>query len=92
MKYLIVALEPPLDSEKAWAQVRLHCTRVYGHYAPHAWFVEYDGTVKDLTDLLWPDEDTAKHGFEAGFVVSVKRGGGTGFAAKSLWDWLRYGA
>ena len=89
MKYMVVALEPPLDEEKADKALREMCTHVYDEYAPRAWFVEYSGTHRELTDELWPDEEPKKHGLAAGYITPVESRRGSGWAVPAMWRWLR---
>ena len=88
MRYVVVALRTPLDKEKATATLERYCSRVYSVYAPRAWFVEFDGSVNELADYLWPDEDLTSRGFDVGYIAGAKPNG-NGLVARSLWDWMK---
>ena len=63
---------------------------MYDGYAPHMWIVSYNGTPRQLTDLVWPD-DTPKNDrlIPAGVVFRTVRGNYNGFAAGEMWELLR---
>lgn len=86
-KYIVVALRKPKDEDKAVETLKRYCPRVYEVYAPRAWFVEFDGSVNELVDNLWPDDDIHRNGFDVGYIAQAKPKG-SGLVARSLWDWL----
>ena len=60
---------------------------IYNFYGPHAWFVKFDGTASELSDLIWPDDkDSSEYKIQHGMIFPVKAY--NGFAAESLWEWL----
>ena len=43
-------------------------------YAPKAWFITFDGTTDELTDLIWPEEmDEDDHPMPLGMVIRMDR-------------------
>ena len=86
MMYAIVSLS---GEGKLPETARKECSAVYDKYAPRAWFVLFDGTTKELTDLVWPDDqDDESFSIPAGIVVRLTRTNNNGFASYNLWDWI----
>lgn len=86
MLYAVVAFggdEPRLPDE-----VKSRLRNINDQYAPAAWFVTFDGTADELTDLIWPegfDEDA--HPMPEGIVIRISAY--NGFASERFWEWLR---
>ena len=60
---------------------------IYTPYAPKAWFIDFEGTTNELTDLIWPDDfDEDTHPLPAGIVTRMDRY--NGWASPDLWEWL----
>ena len=60
---------------------------IYDDYAPHVWFVSFDGTTNELTDLIWPDDHMEEsHSIPEGIVIRMRWY--NGFASTGLWEWL----
>ena len=60
---------------------------VFDKYAPFAWFVSFNGTANELTDLLWPDGKEDASPVKDGAILPI-RGAVGGYASEELWDWL----
>ena len=85
MLYAIVAFAG--DEPRLPDGVKEHLRNINDQYAPTAWFVTFDGTADELTDLIWPDDfDEAEHPMPEGIVIRVSAH--NGFASKRLWEWL----
>lgn len=85
MLYAVVALggdDPRLPDE-----VKSRLRNINDQYAPTAWFVTFDGTADELTDLIWPDDfDEAAHPMPEGIVIRIAAY--NGFASQRFWEWL----
>lgn len=82
MIYAIVSLEQGGELPKI-----SKITDVFDQYAPFAWFVSFNGTVDELTDLLWPDGKEDASPVKNGAIIPIK-GAVSGYASEELWDWL----
>ena len=86
MLYAVVAFggdEPRLPDE-----VKSRLRNINDQYAPAAWFVTFDGTADELTDLIWPDGfDEDAHPMPEGIVIRISAY--NGFASERFWEWLR---
>lgn len=87
MRYAIVSLA---DGGSLPRRVRdRRGVDVYDDYAPHAWFVSFDGTARELTDLVWPDEmPDDQYEISSGIVIPIPKTF-NGYASFDLWDWLK---
>ena len=66
-----------------------NCTKVYGFYEPCAWFVEFDGTARQLTDILWPDETPEdEYDIPVGIVIRLLKNTYNGWTSPDFWEWL----
>ena len=62
---------------------------LYDGYAPSAWIVEYSGSPRQLTDLIWPDERPRKEWVtRVGFVIRLRNSTANinGVASEEFWD------
>ena len=89
MPYLLVALsdvEPERVAVLLDGLSRRGVQIVYDGFAPTAWVVSYNGTPRQLTDLLWPD-DVKEEGYaiKSGVVVRVSPATINGYTAKEFW-------
>ena len=85
MLYAIIPLSP---AQSLPDNVEDTIAVVYDDYAPQAWFVRFDGTARELTDLIWPDDvDEESHPIRDGVVIEMSQV--NGFASGDLWEWLR---
>ena len=57
----------------------------YREYEPRVWFVVYDGTASELTDIIWPDHGR-NYTIPYGIVLPVRSS--NGFASGRLWEWI----
>lgn len=92
MEYAIVSLSPNKGkklAEKVTSGAELRV--LFDEYAPHVWIVSYKGTLGQLTDLLWPDDDLKKdyEVLPAGLVIKLKGRNISGYAASELWETLK---
>ncbi|MYB35610.1 MAG: hypothetical protein F4X92_10965 [Gammaproteobacteria bacterium] len=80
--YAIIPLgnEPPDDLKKKIQNVS---KSVYIGYGPNVYFVEYSGSIQDLSDRIGFSDGKNS---TAGIVIKMK--GYYGFASLSLWEWL----
>ena len=94
MRYAVVALASA-DEEKVAAHLTKmvgHGLRVvYGGYAPRMWIVSYQGTPRQLTDLIWPDDTPSdERAIRVGVVIRIPDGANiNGLAAREMWDLLK---
>ena len=62
---------------------------IYDGYAPIAWIVSYNGTPRQLTDLIWPDDvDEEDYAIEYGVVVRINHKTINGFTATEFWEFF----
>lgn len=91
MEYAIVSLSPKKEAklaEKVANDTELYV--LFGEYAPRVWIVSYKGTLRQLTDLLWPDDDLERdYEAPAGLVIKLKGRNISGYAASELWETLK---
>ena len=90
MNYILVALED-VDEERMQGVFGALSSRglrvVYDDDAPRAWVVSYDGTPKQLADLLWPDDvDKEQYVIGAGLVIRAPRANINGYVFSDFWD------
>ena len=91
MRYAVVALAPAEEKRVAdcFSTLGSYGLRVvYAGYAPRMWIVSYQGTPRQLTDLLWPDDKPRdERAMRIGVVIRIPNGASiNGFAARELWD------
>ena len=83
MIYAIVALSRGATLPKSVS----HLKPIYDFYDPYAWFVTFDGTASELSDLVWPDDmDESEYEIQHGMIFPIRAY--HGFAAEALWEWL----
>ena len=84
MIYMIVPFGEEDDHRDALTEkIKEGGNSIYEDEAPHAWFISYDGTSKELAEKLGLGDDPA---VGTGIVVQVNRY--NGYASKSLWEWM----
>lgn len=83
---MIYAIMPfNLASEKKLrANIEKHTKAQYLDEAPKAYFVSYDGTTRELADLIGYNE---KSDVGTGIVIPITNH--AGYANKDLWEWIR---
>ena len=91
MRYAVVALAPAEQQQMAdyFSTLVGHGLQiVYAGYAPRMWIVSYQGTPRQLTDLLWPDDTPRdEHALHVGVVIRIPDSASiNGLAARELWD------
>ena len=85
MLYAVVPLAG--DDPKLPDGLKSHVSIMNEQYAPRAWFVAFNGTTDELTDLIWPEQvDEGDHPMPLGMVIRMDRY--NGFASTQLWEWL----
>jgi hypothetical protein len=82
MIYAIVSLEKGSELPK-----NHRLSDSFTEYAPFAWFVSFNGTEDELTDILWPDGKENASPVKSGAIFPIK-GTVNGYASEELWDWL----
>ncbi len=83
MLYAVIAF----DQDRELPQVVVDKSKAFlTVYAPPVWFVDFEGTSDDLSDLIWPD-DNDPGDFGRGIILSASDR--SGFASTRLWDWLK---
>lgn len=88
-QYAIIPVADPVRPDALVSLLKEHNVEMYDHYAPRVWFVKYNGTVQQLTDLLWPDDQPAdQRVIFLGVVLRIPIEGSNGFARTDLWEWL----
>ena len=50
-QYAIIPVADPVRPDALVSLLKEHNVEMYDHYAPRVWFVKYNGTVQQLTDL-----------------------------------------
>ena len=53
MIYALISFESKAELP---GRVKTAAKAVMDMYAPYAWFIDFDGTTDELTDLIWPDD------------------------------------
>ena len=85
MLYAVVPLAG--DASKLPDGLKSHFSVINEQYAPKAWFVVFEGTTDELTDIIWPEEeDKDDYVMPVGIVIRMDRY--NGLASNQLWEWL----
>ena len=84
MIYAVVALG---DGAELPERVREVSKAIFDLYAPRTWFVAFEGTTDELTNLLWPDDEEGSSPAGAGLVLPIETR--SGYASAKLWEWLK---
>lgn len=88
-QFAIISLAKPTEESRVAEILSAHNIQIYDRYAPRAWFVRYEGTSGELTDIIWPDEDSPEeYAMPSGIVIRIPTDGFNGFASTDLWEWL----
>ena len=56
---------------------------IYKDYSPKIYFVTFQGTARELSDLLGYGDD-----LDIGIGIVMRLGNNYGYASQSLWEWL----
>ena len=89
-RYVVVALVKA-DEERVSTFLGAQSGRglrvLYDGYAPRAWIVSYNGSAKQLADVLWPDEfDEDEFALKSGLVIQASDATINGWAVQELWE------
>ena len=83
MIYMIVSFEEGDNRDVLANKIKEVGKSICEDEAPHAWFVSYDGTSKELADKIELGDNPE---VGTGIVVQVNRY--NGYASESLWEWM----
>ena len=75
------------DGAELPANAQNAAKHIFDLYAPRAWFMEFNGTSYELTDLIWPDGKEESSPAGKGLVLLIENQ--NGYASTSLWEWLK---
>ena len=84
MLYAVISFS---DGAELPAKAQNAAKHIFDLYAPRAWFMEFDGTSYELTDLIWPDGKEESSPAGKGIVILIENQ--NGYASGSLWEWLK---
>ena len=84
MLYAVIPLE---KDGKFPDKARKAAKAVLDEYAPRVWFVAFDGTTAELTDLIWPDDKEDDSPIGPGIVIAINHR--NGYSRMTLWEWLK---
>ena len=84
MIYAVIPLQGDAKlPDKVWKSAKA----IFDTYAPAAWFVDFDGTGDELSDLIWPDGEESLSPISTGIILRVSAH--CGYASNKLWEWLK---
>lgn len=87
MIYAVMSFEEDGELPK---KVRNAAKAVFADYSPRVWFIDFNGTTRELTDLIWPDDKEDLSSIANGAVVQIdKESKYSGYASEELWAWLK---
>ena len=72
-----------LSSGESNTQAHPPILHVYKDYAPKIYFVTYQGTARELSDLIGYGNDS-----EIGVGLVMHLGNNFGYASSTLWEWM----